>query len=73
MLQIDPDVSLLLPCNVTIRALPDKDGQTLVTFQDPRAMVPGMEENQAAMDLVNDALARLQRAAKALEEGEHKL
>jgi len=32
-----------------------------------------MEENQAAMDLVNDALARLQRAAKALEEGEHKL
>ncbi len=61
-LQAEPDVGLLLPCNVVVR----QDGEdVVVALVDPEAMFavvgkPGMEP------LVAEARSKLQRAALAL-------
>ncbi len=59
-LQIEPDLGLLLPCNVVVRT-DEQSGQTLVSSLNPEIMVsvPGQPQLQP---IATDAKARLQRA-----------
>ncbi len=59
-LQLDPSVSLLLPCNVVLS--PAEDGGTRVSAVDPRALI----DDPAFADLAADAAGRLQAALEAL-------
>ena len=62
-LRIEPDLGLLLPCNVVVRA--DATGQTLVSALNPEIMVsvPGRPELEP---IAADAKTRLQRALAAV-------
>lgn len=59
---IDPNVGLLLPCNVVLREV---DGGTEVAFFDPQAMF-AVAESQALRTVADEASARLRRVAAAL-------
>lgn len=64
-LQADPEIGLLLPCNVTVR---QADGDRVaVGFLDPQIMVQ-LTNNAAVGAVANDAGERLLRVRKALEE-----
>lgn len=59
----EPDIGLLLPCNVVLRE--EEDGSITVGFMDPAAVLtlverPGIEE------LASEVRARLQRVAAAV-------
>jgi len=63
-LEADPDIGLLLPCNVVVREEPD--GKVTVAFMDPIAVLklvekPGVEalatEVRAKLERVRDSLA----------------
>jgi uncharacterized protein (DUF302 family) len=56
----EPDVGLLLPCNVVLRAS-GQEGETIVEALDPVVQL-GVSENPALLDLASDARARLNRA-----------
>ena len=62
----DPEVGLLLPCNVTVEAT--EDGRAVVRFIDPVSLLasgaPGA--SAAIAEVASDAQARLRRAARAL-------
>jgi uncharacterized protein (DUF302 family) len=62
-LKIEPDLGLLLPCNVVVRT--HNSGQTLVSSLNPEIMVsvPGRPELQP---IAADAKARLQNALAAV-------
>ena len=64
-LQIEPDLGLLLPCNVVVRT--DGDGQTLVSALNPELMVtvPGRPELEP---IAADAKARLQEALRVVAD-----
>ena len=62
-LQADPEIGLLLPCNVTVRELPD--GKVGVGFLDPQTMVQ-LTGNAAVRDVADDAGQRLERVRQAL-------
>jgi uncharacterized protein (DUF302 family) len=62
-LQAEPDVGLLLPCNVVVRALPD--GQTMVEALDPVqqlavARAPGLEQ------MAQEVRGRMERVIAAV-------
>ena len=61
-LQIEPEIGLLLPCNVVVR---QSEGRVLVHALDPEVMVsiPGRPELKGIAD---DASARIGRALAAL-------
>lgn len=59
---IDPNVGLLLPCNVVLREV---DDGTEVMFLDPYAMF-GVMEGQSLRPVADEANARLRRAMAAL-------
>ncbi|MFK5893953.1 MAG: DUF302 domain-containing protein [Pseudomonadota bacterium] len=58
VLNIDPDVGLLLPCNVVLREL--DNGQIKVSIIDPEAMFMVVKNDQVA-DKVADVKARFER------------
>jgi uncharacterized protein (DUF302 family) len=62
-LAIEPDLGLLLPCNVVVRT--GEDGQVLVSALDPGLMVtvPGRPELEP---IAADAKSRLQNALRAV-------
>ena len=62
-LRIEPDLGLLLPCNVVVRA--DEDGTTLVSALDPELLVsvPGRPELEP---IAAEAKTRLQSALAAI-------
>ena len=64
-LQIEPNLGLLLPCNVVVRA--DESGQTLVSALNPEIMVsvPGRPELQP---IAADAKDRLQKALASIAQ-----
>ncbi len=63
-LRIEPDLGLLLPCNVVVR-VDEQSGQTLVSALDPEIMVsvPGRPELQP---IAADAKNRLHNALTTL-------
>ena len=62
-LQAEPDIGLLLPCNVIVRQ--DADGQVTVGFLDPQLMV-GLTSNSKIREVADDAAARLHRVCDSL-------
>ena len=62
-LQAEPEIGLLLPCNVTVRELPD--GRIGVGFLDPQTMVQ-MTANPGVTGVADEASQRLERVRQAL-------
>ncbi|WP_427914986.1 DUF302 domain-containing protein [Ramlibacter sp. MMS24-I3-19] len=65
-LQAEPEIGLLLPCNVTVREQPD--GRVVVGFLDPQTMVQ-LTPNPGVAAVADEAGQRLQRAREALSGG----
>lgn len=61
-LTLEPEIGLLLPCNVVIREVPvaDEQPQTRIEIADPIAML-GIAQKPEMQDLAIEAKARLQR------------
>ena len=62
-LQAEPEIGLLLPCNVTVRD--EADGKVSVGFLDPQTMVQ-MTSNPAVASVADEAGERLRRVQSAL-------
>lgn len=62
-LTVDPDIGLLLPCNVVVRE--DDDGSMNVGFVDPQVMMQ-VAGNTQVQEVADDAAARLRRVRDAL-------
>lgn len=62
-LDAEPDIGLLLPCNVVVRE--DQDGSVVVGFMDPAAVL-GLVQSPELETLGNDVRARLERVRDAL-------
>ncbi|MET0109801.1 MAG: DUF302 domain-containing protein [Candidatus Thiodiazotropha sp.] len=59
----EPDIGLLLPCNVVIRQ--EEDGGITVAFMDPVAVLQLVEGEKIA-DMARDVKSRLERVRDAL-------
>lgn len=64
-LAAEPDMGLLLPCNVVVRRAPDA-GHTVVQTIDPQTMVQ-LSDNPAVREIADEADARLQAALSHFE------
>ncbi len=62
-LSAEPDIGLLLPCNVVVRAA--QDGGIVVGFMDPVAVLP-MSGNPEVAAVAQEVRARLERVRTAL-------
>jgi uncharacterized protein (DUF302 family) len=62
-LDAEPDIGLLLPCNVVVRE--DEDGSVVVGFMDP-ASVLGLVQRSELESLGGEVRSRLQRVSEAL-------
>ena len=65
-LQIEPQIGVMLPCNVTIEAV---DSTTVVRFANPEAMLTMGVENKSE-DLIivaNEARRRIERVAASIQ------
>lgn len=63
-LQAEPDIGLLLPCNVVVRE--DEDGSIIVSFMDPAAVLT-LVEAEGVEVLANQVREKLQRVMAAVE------
>ena len=62
-LEADPDIGLLLPCNVVVRE--DGKGLNTVAFMDPQAVLKLVDRKEIA-ELAVEVRGRLQRVRDAL-------
>ena len=62
-LDADPDIGLLLPCNVVVRE--EGDGSTTVGFMDPAAVL-GLVGREEISELGTEVRARLERVRDAM-------
>ncbi len=62
-LQAEPELGLLLPCNVIV--YDSGDGASRVSFVDPKQMM-GMVQNEALAAVADEAETRLRRVAQKL-------
>src|SRR5512139_2432336 len=61
----DPDIGLLLPCNVVVRE--EADGKVTVGFMDPIAVLK-LTDNPGIGEIAKDVRARLDRVAAQLRK-----
>jgi uncharacterized protein (DUF302 family) len=61
----DPDIGLLLPCNVVVRE--DAAGKIIVGFMDPIAVLK-LTDNPGITDIAKDVRARLERVRDQLKD-----
>jgi len=59
----EPDIGLLLPCNVVVRE--DEDGSVIVGFMDPEAVL-GLVQRDELKELGAEVRIRLKRVSAAL-------
>ncbi len=62
-LDAEPDIGLLLPCNVVVRE--DQNGEIIVGFMDP-ATVLGLVQTDKLKDLGAEVRSRLERVRDAM-------
>ena len=62
-LDMEPDIGLLLPCNVVVRE--EADGKVTALFLDPNIMI-GLVANKGVSEIATDARTRLERVQAAL-------
>jgi uncharacterized protein (DUF302 family) len=65
-LQVEPDIGLLLPCNVVVRE--ETPGRVVVSFIDPLTMVD-LVGRPDVQPIADEARQRLERACRALGGG----
>lgn len=63
-LEAEPDIGLLLPCNVVVRE--DDNGSVIVGFMDPSSVL-GLVQKEELESLGAEVLSRLHRVRDALE------
>ena len=61
----DPDIGLLLPCNVVVRE--EAGGRTIVGFMDPIAVLR-LTDNPGIAEIAKDVRVRLDRVAGLLKK-----
>lgn len=66
-LQAEPEIGLLLPCNVIVYA--EGERRSHVTVMDPAAAL-GIVDNPAVQPIAAEARERLERAVASLDRGE---
>ncbi len=62
-LDVEPDIGLLLPCNVIVRE--EEDGAVMVVFMDPEAVL-GLVQGKDLTALAKEVKSRLLRVRQAL-------
>ena len=62
-LNADPDIGLLLPCNVVVRE--EDDGAITVAFMDPEAVL-GLVEQEGVKELAGQVRAKLEKVRDQL-------
>jgi uncharacterized protein (DUF302 family) len=67
-LSAEPEIGLLLPCNVTLEA--DEDGGSIIRLLDPNIMMKmgDLENNKDLVEVAEEAHERIKRVANALEK-----